>query len=446
MSLCQYQSGDKANDHWYPYPPEYGSWVQNGIGYDCSADIYTDLRPDDVEYWTRECKQDYQRSVKEKEINHITNQIRYSGVITYEDKTETINEAWIMGDPFYYNWYDISSPYNCTYPQTSTLEITGDYSLTLFCDVDRERSYQPRLVMIDSDGNPLQYRNYGAPKLEQDSFQDNYIFLVNDADVYKTCAAWQITPEENATSWSPDASNYARSQTVNQSRIVEKYRHCDHKTDLEGHTYTVDTSVEYKNETQNRSINGSKVNLKDWRTYDTNGVWSVASDGSYIYQSKNGDPTIYESPTKDYGKDEGSVFEGYISVANDGDDDYIGFVMGKQDLNNFYLWSWKKGNQGAGKKGHTFAKVTGGVNVIGWDTHVTKTGYSVIDTDLKKGWMYDKKYHFRIEYKRDNVRLFIDGKLLFDVDDTFPKGGVGFYNNSQSKVTYYKISEEPYYE
>lgn len=456
-TTCIYQEGDKAHesfqypssnpdDYWFPYEPLIGEWIQKGFGYDCTADTYTDLRPDGLEYWTRECKQDYQRSVKEREINYLTGATRETGVITFEDKTEKNVEAWVRGTPIFQDWYDISNPYDCTAPQVSTTKITNGYSLTLSCKVMREQLYQERLMMVDSNGNPLQYRNYGLPKKQQQEFQDNYVFLVNNADVYKVCAEWQITAVENIKPWSPDASNYDRTVMVNQSRTVQKYRICTHKTNLEGHVYNVDKSTEYKNEKQNRTIPGSKINLKTWLTYDSNGKWEKASDGSYVRQIINGNPTIFESPTKDYGKDEGSVFKGWIKVGNDNDDDYIGFVMGKQDQKNFYLWSWKKGNQSPGKKGHTFAKVTGGVGVIGWDTHVTKTGYKVLATDLKNGWIKGKTYEFRIEYTRTRVKIFIDGKLLFDEKGTFPMGGVGFYNNSQGQVYYYKPTEEPYYE
>lgn len=455
---CMYQEGDKAtenfpppstnpDDHWYPYPSELGDWVQKGVGYNCSPDQYTDLRPEgDIEYWVRDCVQDYERSIREREINYLSGQKRYTGIIDYESKTERTNEVWVRGTTLYLDWYDISEPYECSYPQVNTNEITGGYSLTLYCKVMRERLYQERLAIVDSNGNEIQYRNYGEEQKDQAEFSDNYVFFVSDSDVFKQCSSWKVDPIENTKPWTPDAANYERYETVDQSRVIEEFRNCDHMVNLEGHKYKVDDSIETRNVTQSRTINGSKINLKSWLTYDTNGIWSIASDGSYVNQTKNGNPTIFESPTKDYGKGAGSVFKGWISVGNDGDDDYIGFVVGKRDLNNFYLWSWKKNNQGVGKRGHTLAKVTGGVNVIGWDTHVSKSGYTVLDTDLKDGWVYNKKYEFRIEYKRNNIRIFIDGKLLFDVDGNFPEGGVGFYNNSQSKVSYYKITEEPYYE
>lgn len=457
QKACIYLEGDKAhetfadptgNDVWYPYPSEIGDWVEKGVGYDCGPEQYTDYRPEGREYWVRTCMQDFQRSIREKEINYNTGQIRLTGIVKYEDKSEHSQEIWTNGSPLYYDWSDISNPYGCAAPQISTLEITGGWSLTLFCSVDRERMYQERMAIIDSNDNEIAHRPNGEPKSEQKTFQDNYVFLVNDGDVSKTCGNWETDAVENTKPWTPDAGNYDRNVMVDQTRVVHQTRNCTERTVLEGKSYVLTTYSEGRDERQNRKISGSKINLQTWKSNDNSGVWTVASDGAYAYQSKNGNPTIFESPTKDYGESTGSVFKGMINVGNDGDDDYVGFVMGKTDANNFHLWSWKKGNQGVGKEGQTFAKVTGGVGVIGWDTHKTKPGYTALASKLgpAEGWGYNTDYKFRIEYTRTRVKLFIDEKLIFNITGDFPKGSVGFYNNSQSKVKYYKITEEPYYE
>jgi hypothetical protein len=461
---CRYSVGDKVSnvggeppinvdDYWYPYESQYGDWYSTGNRSNCGPDEYTVVQEEDVdtgaitdvEYWVRICDMEYERIVTEKEINYLTGQIRTSGTKT-ENMTKSTSEAWQRGTPLIYDWYDISEPRNCKHPATNTVSSGNDFILTLYCEVDRERTYQERLVMLDSNGNPLEYRNWGEVQAEQDVFWDNYLFTVNSNDYYKICGDWDITPEENAKEWVPDAGDYDRNVNVPQTRTVEQYRVCSNKVDMFGHTYVLSTFNEYRDVDQSRTIKGSKINLKTWLENDNNGNWTVSSDGSYAYQHVNGYPTIFTTPTKDYGVGIGSVFKGWISVETTSDDDWIGFVMGKKDANNFYLWSWKQGNQSPAKKGHTFAKVTAGVGVIPWDAHNSKSGYSVLRTDLRKGWIDGKKYEFRIEYKPDNVRLFIEGELLFDIDGNFPSGAVGFYNNSQSDVKYYKITEEPYYE
>tara|TARA_Y100000588_G_scaffold153442_1_gene167595 strand:- start:59582 stop:62881 length:3300 start_codon:yes stop_codon:yes gene_type:complete len=464
VKYCRYSIGDKASntgkeppvnvdDYWYPYESEYGDWYSTGNRTSCGPDEYTIIQEEDldtgaitdVEYWVRICNMEYERIITDKEINYLTGAIRTSGTRT-QNMNKSTSEAWQRGTPLIYDWYDISEPRNCKHPATNTVSSGNDFILTLYCEVDRERTYQERLVMLDSSGNPLEYRNLGELQKEQNIFWDNYLFTVDSNDYYKICGNWNITPEQNAKEWIPDAGDYDRNVDVPQTRTVEQYRVCSNKVDLFDHTYVLSTFNEHRDIDQSRTIKGSKINLKTWLENDKNGVWSVSSDGSYAYQSKNGSPTIFTTPTKDYGLGKGSVFKGWISVETTEDDDWIGFVMGKRDSNNFYLWSWKQGNQSPAVKGHTFAKVTSGVTAIPWDAHNTKSGYNVLRTDLNEGWVDGKKYEFRIEYKPDNIRLFIEGKLLFDVDGNFPSGAVGFYNHSQSDVKYYKITEEPYYE
>jgi len=473
VKYCRYSVGDKksdvgseppinVDDYWNHYESQYGDWYSTGNRSNCGPDEYTVVSQKDpitdetmkdpvtgepivTEYWVRICDIEYERIVTDKEINYLTGEIRTSGIRT-EKITKSTSEAWQRGTPLIYDWYDISEPRNCKHPATNTVSSGNDFILTLYCEVDRERTYQERLVMLDSSGNPLEYRNLGELQKEQNIFWDNYLFTVDSNDYYKICGNWNITPEQNAKEWIPDAGDYDRNVDVPQTRTVEQYRVCSNKVDLFDHTYVLSTFNEHRDIDQSRTIKGSKINLKTWLENDKNGVWSVSSDGSYAYQSKNGSPTIFTTPTKDYGLGKGSVFKGWISVETTEDDDWIGFVMGKRDSNNFYLWSWKQGNQSPAVKGHTFAKVTSGVTAIPWDAHNTKSGYNVLRTDLNEGWVDGKKYEFRIEYKPDNIRLFIEGKLLFDVDGNFPSGAVGFYNHSQSDVKYYKITEEPYYE
>lgn len=450
VKYCRYKSSDgqttpftdpnlDPDDYWYPYPDELGDWYRDGAGKNCSGFIYHDLTSSGQgEFWTRDCDQDYKRNVIEREINYITGVVRTIGLKDPHEKTERVTEVWVRYIPRYTPWVDFGNPYNCSHPAVTQYDRGSYWDLVLSCKIMRERDRYEQIMLPDSDNLPMVPPvDIAGPFRETGEFTANATFNIPDSDTYKTCGSWEITATENAKVWTPDASNFDRVTDVNQTRTVEQYRDCDIKTNFMGHTYILGHDKEYRDQKQTRTIKGSKINLHTWVTYDTNGKWSVATDGSYVFQSINGNPTIYETVAKDYGKDEGSVFRGKIKVGYDGDDDYVGFVMGKQDQNNFYLWSWKKGNQGAGKAGHTFAKVTGGVGVIGWDTHVTKPGYTALASDLGtgKGWTWDQYYEFRIEYKRDNIRVFIDGKLIFDIDGSYPQGGVGFYNNSQSKVS-----------
>ena len=52
------------------------------------------------------------------------------------------------------------------------------------------------------------------------------------------------------------------------------------------------------------------------------------------------------------------------------------------------------------------------------------------------GWADNVEYKFKIEYTAINVKIFVDGNLIFDVDGSFNSGKFGFYNYSQSFVRY----------
>ena len=472
VNYCMYQEGDKANevhadpsfnpdDYWYPYADEYSDWYTVGQAYDCSADYYSvidDLDPvtnlptgTQTEYWERRCTIDTQRAIKGREINYLTGEIRYTGVVDFENDTEKYSEIWTRGTPVYGPWYDIGEPYDCSSTPVSIIKSGGYYNVTLTCKVLREQVYQERLVRKDSDGNVIEYRDYEDPKTQQQIFTDNYLFQEPVSTSSKTCSDWAITATENAKLWSPDAANYDRGTTVNQSRTVTEYRNCEYRVTIIDKTYLVEETKETRSTYQTRTISGGKVNLNNWRTYDSRGSWSVQGGGTYVLQSINGESTIFESGTSDYGAAPGAVMRGQIKVRSGaGDDDWIGFVMGKRSTNDFYLWSWKKGDQGAAQMGHVFAKVTDRNSLLSWNMHTSASGYEVkgkhITGSLSAGWVHGKTYTFRIEYRPNNVTLFIDDKLLFDIDGSYPEGSIGFFNKSQSHVEYFNVSEEPYFE
>ncbi len=185
-----------------------------------------------------------------------------------------------------------------------------------------------------------------------------------------------------------------------------------------------------------------------------NGNWTVSEDGQSVYQSTNGNPTYFVS---DFDLNESS-FEGSFRVNNDGDDDYIGFVFGFKGLGGvgvgegYYLFSWKKGNQSSGgalgEAGFKVAKITGTSPNL-WDMETQAGQMEVLarmDGDNAFGWQHNTDYSFFLSYQTSgSIRVIIrrtsDGQELWNTGlitdpDPLGVGRVGFYNYSQSQVTY----------
>ncbi|WP_172807586.1 hypothetical protein [Endozoicomonas ascidiicola] len=205
------------------------------------------------------------------------------------------------------------------------------------------------------------------------------------------------------------------------------------------------------------SDTGSKpslVSLSSWQEADYSngsaGDWRVSEDGLQVKQHINGDPTFFIS---DFVLG-GSRFEGSFKVETASDDDYIGFVFGYQGLNidpGFYLFSWKKNNQGLGEEGFKVVKVKNkpSTQYDGefWDLENT-TNITLLAEDVSstKGWVENKEYNFSLSYQDNgNIRILVRDaatqELLWDsglIVDPEPIGAgkVGFYNFSQEGVSY----------
>ncbi|MCA9310659.1 MAG: PKD domain-containing protein, partial [Phycisphaerales bacterium] len=184
-----------------------------------------------------------------------------------------------------------------------------------------------------------------------------------------------------------------------------------------------------------------------------NGNWNVSGDGQSVVQTINGNPTYFVS---DFNLN-GASFQGSFRVGNDGDDDYIGFVFGFKGLGGvaagegYYLFSWKKGNQvsgGLGEAGFKVSKITGTSPDL-WDLETQPGQMEVLarmDGDNAFGWQYNTDYNFFLSYQSNgNIRVIIrrasDGLELWNTgllvdEDPLGIGRVGFYNFSQSQVTY----------
>ena len=202
------------------------------------------------------------------------------------------------------------------------------------------------------------------------------------------------------------------------------------------------------------------IDLNTWvkRGPTGNGNWTVAADGSSVFQSINGNPTFFVGPTSQIN----TTIRGSIEVQTTGDDDYIGFVFGfngpvgtGNDM-NYVLFDWKQGNQPFGgvlaSEGFALSRVNGTITnyLPGFWGHTDSAEFDVLATDfgLDRGWADNTEYNFEILYQAGRIRVdlsggaFGAGQTIFDIMGSFPDGQFGFYNYSQASVRYAGLTEE----
>lgn len=202
------------------------------------------------------------------------------------------------------------------------------------------------------------------------------------------------------------------------------------------------------------------IDLNTWekRGPAVNGTWTVAADGASVFQSVNGNPTFFVSPTNQIN----TTIRGSIRVETTGDDDFIGFVFGfngpastGNDM-NFVLFDWKQLNQNSGgflaQEGFALSRVNGIITnyVPGFWGHTDSAEFDVLATDFgsTRGWEDNVLYDFEIVYQTNRITIdiaggaFGAGDTIFDIAGSFPNGRFGFYNYSQSSVRYAGLTEE----
>jgi hypothetical protein len=199
------------------------------------------------------------------------------------------------------------------------------------------------------------------------------------------------------------------------------------------------------------------------------GVWTVSSvDGLSVFQSVNGQPTLFYSDFEIFNTE----VEGTIEVQTTGDDDYIGFALGFQpgDTTNpdadYLLVDWKQGDQwfnfGAPSdtpgswayKGLAVSRVSGVPTADEFWGHVNfdhpcsdlnnglvelARGATLGDT----GWADNTAYTFTFEFGETYLRVYVNENHEPEIDividneeEFFSNGRIAFYNFSQASVNY----------
>ena len=191
--------------------------------------------------------------------------------------------------------------------------------------------------------------------------------------------------------------------------------------------------------------NAAPIDLSSWSQWGpaNNGNWQVSADHTNVLQTINGNPTYFVSSV-DYSN---TTFNGSFGVETTGDDDFIGFIFGATDSNNFFLFDWKQNTQtwsGTGEEGFTLSRVHG-TDVNFWDH--SGADIDVLDTDYgsTKGWADNTSYGFTLDYTTTGISIAIDGTTIFALSgmSNNPDGKFGFYNYSQSYVRYQGFEQNP---
>lgn len=194
------------------------------------------------------------------------------------------------------------------------------------------------------------------------------------------------------------------------------------------------------------------IYFDNWKVINFNDEkndWNVNSEGRMVTQLLNGGPGVFISPNKYINY----KIQGKFKVNTSYDNDFIGFVIGYQDpvslsgedpeIYEFVLFDWKQTNQtideGLAEEGMALLKYIGGLPDIANFWPHENGGIEELATDYgnEKGWQDFQEYEFEAIYTENNIKIYINGELIFDVDGDFEEGSFGFYNYSQRSVQYY---------
>lgn len=194
----------------------------------------------------------------------------------------------------------------------------------------------------------------------------------------------------------------------------------------------------------------ASFNLSDWTTvqYDVpqnnpNGVWVQSNDNTVVTQTQNAEASIFLSDFTIIHSTHPGIF-GNWRVNTTADDDVFGIVFGYQGRGQYYLFDWKKADQGLADGGMHLRtiNVPGGADPTVQDlAGDTDTANMQILMQNDFAWTPSTDYGFDLTYSTDGFELLIaeDNTVLADwiiSDSTYTSGQFGFFNHSQPQVAY----------
>jgi hypothetical protein len=189
------------------------------------------------------------------------------------------------------------------------------------------------------------------------------------------------------------------------------------------------------------------------------GNWVLSADNTSVVQTVNADPSFFLNNLNQTQY----TIQGSWQVNTTSDDDFMGFVFGYQNSSNFYMFDWKKGAQsysGANaNEGMTVKKYQGSTgNALNdlslgqfWENTTDTSDMTILDQNhgSDKGWLSSTAYNFFLDFNNtaNSFNIVVKQGLteLWNttiVDSTFASGQFGFYNYSQSTVSYAGFEQE----
>ena len=212
------------------------------------------------------------------------------------------------------------------------------------------------------------------------------------------------------------------------------------------------------------SANAETVNdLSDWVVEDaenTDAVWNYdVNSNTWLQQLNTTQFTyLYDPEAESIGK----AISGTIAVNTNGDDDYIGFVIGydagelMSENADYLMLSWKQATQGNLRGGMSLYHVKGSLdkeyrienrvstNNMDLVPYADRLGQAATLHDV--GWNDYTPHTFDIAYDKGYLAIFVDDVMQYsltpgEIGKTyFENGGFGFYNYSQNGVEYGSVN------
>jgi len=182
-------------------------------------------------------------------------------------------------------------------------------------------------------------------------------------------------------------------------------------------------------------------------------AYEVSGNGLIATQTSNAMPAAYL-----YKRSlENVEITGNFGVFTDVDNDLIGFVLGWQDPEHFYLFDWKQATQvtacGTANEGGALKVVKAEAALSMCVDFWSSAGSDRVKTasDPAKnlvGWKDNATYSFRVVFRAGDIRIEIkEGTTtvvsIVSKDSTYAKGQFGFYGYSQEAVRFDSVRLQP---
>jgi MYXO-CTERM domain-containing protein len=172
--------------------------------------------------------------------------------------------------------------------------------------------------------------------------------------------------------------------------------------------------------------------------------WTLSKDGRTISQSINSFSTVYASTLPMTGL----TVTFTLTVNSSSDDDFIGWAFGWEDGEltakdaDWWVFDWKQTDQSYGDWGMAYdglalSHVTGATAAADLWSH-TKTVEEIARAATlgSTGWVDYTTYTIEMAFDVDEIQVWVDGKLEFDLTGEYPPSNFSFYAFSQEDVEY----------